>query len=200
MNTSPASQPLYGLVAEFDDPEKILEAVRKAKTAGYREIEAFSPFPIHGMAEALDIHDWRVPWLIFLCGLMGTGAGYSLEYITSTPIVDHLPRFVRLMSGVNEMSYPMNVGGRPFHSWPNFIPVAFETTILFASLGATLGMLFLNGLPRPHHPIFNAPRFELASQDKFVLLVEAADPKFEYETTWSFLQSLGPDVISEVEQ
>lgn len=190
---------VYGLVAEFDDPDKILEAVKKTTEAGYRQIDAYSPFPIHGMPEALGIHDWRVPWLIFLCGLTGTCFGYGLEYMTSTPIVDHLPRFIRLMSGVNEMSFPMNIGGRPFHSWPNFIPPAFETTILFASLGATLGMIFLNGLPRPHHPIFNAPRFELASQNKFILCIEAEDPRFDYENTWAFLLSLGPDLVSEVE-
>ncbi len=197
---SQSNSSIYGLVAEFDDPDKILEAVTKMKAAGYRQIDAYSPFPIHGMTDALDCHDPKVPWLIFIMGIAGTFAGYSLEYMTSTPVLDHLPRFIRLLPGVNEMSYPMNIGGRPFHSWPNFIPVAFETTILFAALGAVVGMLLLNGLPRPHHPIFNAPRFELASQDKFILCVEAADPNFSYEDTWQFLQSLGPDIVSEVER
>jgi Protein of unknown function (DUF3341) len=189
---------LYGLAAEFDDPDKILEAVHKMKAAGYRQMDAYTPFPVHGMTEALDCHDPKVPWIVFLMGIFGTVNGYMLEYTTSTPVLDHLPRFVRNLPGMNEMSYPMNIGGRPFHSWPNFIPVAFETTILFAALGAVVGMLLLNGLPRPYHSIFNAPRFELVSQDKFLLCIEAADPKFDYEATWQFLQSLGPDLVSEV--
>lgn len=191
---------IYGLVAEFEDPDVLVEAVKKTKDAGYREVEAYSPFPIHGLSDALGGHDWRVPWIIFICGVIGTCAGYSLEYITSTPILDHLPRFVRMLPGVNEMSYPMNIGGKPFHSWPNFIPPAYETTILLASFGAVIGMLALNGLPRPHHSIFNAPNFERASQDKFFLCIEAADPNFDYENTWQFLQSLGPDVVSECER
>jgi len=190
---------IYGLVAEFTDPDQILEAAKKARDAGYRKMEAYTPFPIHGLAEALEIHDWRVPWLIFICGLIGTCLGYGLEYSTSTPILDHLPRFIRMLPTMNEMSYPLNVGGKPFHSWPTFVPVAFETTILFASLSAFIGMLLLNGLPRPYHSIFNAPNFERASQDRFFLCVEAVDPKFDYETTWQFLQSLGPEAVAEVE-
>ena len=120
--STPMNSSLYGLAAEFDDPEKILEAVHKMKAAGYRQMDAYTPFPVHGMTDALDCHDPKVPWIVFLMGIFGTVNGYMLEYTTSTPVLDHLPRFVRNLPGMNEMSYPMNIGGRPFHSWPNFIP------------------------------------------------------------------------------
>jgi len=175
------STTLYGLVAEFDDPQDLLRAVEATREAGFRKMEAYTPFPIHGMAEALDFEDFRVPWLIFLAGCAGAVTGLALE--TYTSVID----------------YPWNVGGKPFFSWPQFIPVIFELTILFAAGAAVLGMLGLNGLPRLHHPIFNAPRFDRASQDRFFLCIEARDGMFDRERTEDFLLNLGPQRVSEVE-
>ena len=199
-----ASSTLYGLVAEFEDPDVLVAAAEKVRTAGYRKIDAYTPFPVHGLAEALDFHDWRIPWLIFICGCTGAFAGYMLEFTTATPVFQLLPeglaRIIRHLPMMNEMSYPLNVGGRPFHSWPTFIPAAYEMTILFSAFGAFFGMLGLSKLPQPHHEIFNAPRFELASQDRFFLCIEAVDPKFDYENTWELLQGLGAESVSEVER
>jgi hypothetical protein len=172
---------LYGLVAEFKDPEDILQAAKRVREAGYRRMDAYTPFPVHGMDEAIAFEDNRVPWTIFICGLLGAAGGYFLQYYISV------------------MDFPINSGGRPYHSWPAFIPVTFECTILLASFGAFIGMLAYNGLPKPYHPIFNAPRFELASQDRFFLCIEAADPKFDREETERFLESLKPQLVSAVE-
>jgi hypothetical protein len=173
---------LYGLVAEFKDPEDILRAAKRAHEAGYRRMDAYTPFPVHGLDEAIAFEDNRVPWTIFLCGLLGAAGGYLLQYYVSV------------------MDFPINSGGRPYHSWPAFIPVTFECTILLASFGAFFGMLAYNGLPKPYHPVFNAPRFELASQDRFFLCIEAADPKFDREETERFLESLNPQLVSAVEE
>lgn len=172
---------LYGLVAEFKDPEDILQAAKRVREAGYRRMDAYTPFPVHGLDEAIAFEDNRVPWTIFICGLLGAAGGYFLQYYISV------------------MDFPINSGGRPYHSWPAFIPVTFECTILLASFGAFIGMLAYNGLPKPYHPIFNTPRFELASQDRFFLCVEAADPKFDREETERFLESLKPQLVSAVE-
>lgn len=193
----------YGIIAEFSDAEQILHAAERAKEEGYRIMDAYTPFPVHGLDEALDFHDWRVPWFIFLAGIVGATAGYSLQLSTATPLLEPLLKKMIPITGdvvVRNMPYPMNVGGRPFHSWPSFIPVTFELTILFAALTAFLGTLLLNGLPRPHHPVFNAKNFDRASQDKFFLCIEASDPKFNVETTAAFLRSLGADEVSEVEE
>lgn len=199
---TPTDTDIYGLVAEFKEPEEILAAVKRAKADGYRLVEAYTPFPVHGMYEALEIEDPKIPWTIFIAGVLGATVGYGLQYVVNVPVFDHLPpflRFIRELPTMNEMSYPVNVGGKPFHSWPNFIPIAYETTILFAAIGAFLGVLIYNGLPRPYHPIFNAPRFDLASQDRFFLCIQATDPNFDYENTWQYLQSLGPENVAEVE-
>lgn len=172
---------LYGLIAEFNDPNDLLRAAKAVRAAGYRKIDAYSPFPIHGLAEELHFDDWRLPWGIFLAGIIGAATGLGLQYYTS--VID----------------YPWNVGGKPNFSWPQFIPIIFELTILVASLFAVFGMIVLNGLPRLHHPIFNAPRFERASQDLFFLCVEAADGLFDREGTEEFLRNLGPQRVSEVE-
>lgn len=177
-----AESPIYGLVAEFSDPESLLQAAERTRDAGYRRIDAYSPFPVHGLAEAIGFKDNWLPWVIFLAGVTGTIAGFALQIYALA------------------IDYPHNVGGRPLISWPAFIPVSFETTILLASFGAVIGMLGLNGLPRPHHPIFNTPRFELASQDRFFLCIEATDPLFDIERTEQFLESLGPDAVSIVEK
>jgi hypothetical protein len=169
-------------MAEFSDPQAVVAAARKVHEAGYRKVDAFSPYPMEALSEALDLPHSRLPLLVLLGGVAGLGAGYGLEYWASV------------------IEYPMNIGGKPFHSWPAFIPPAFETTILFAALTAVLGMLALNGLPEPYHPVFNVPTFALATKDRFFICIEASDPRFDPDRTWSFLLSLGPRVVSEVDQ
>jgi len=173
---------LYGLVAEFDDPHEILHAALAARAAGYRRMETYTPFPVHGMPEALEFDDWRLPWLIFIAGITGGFTGLALQTYVSV------------------LEYPWNVGGKPFFSWPQFIPITFELTILFASGACVIGMLGLNGLPRLHHPIFNTPRFDRASQDRFFLCIEERDGMFDRERTAEFLRNLGPQYVSEVEK
>jgi hypothetical protein len=173
---------VYGMVAEFSDPEEIVVAAHKAREAGYRKMDAYTPFPVHGLSEAIGFQDNLVPWLIFIGGLLGAGIGYGLQVY------------------LNVVEYPMNVGGRPLVPWPAFLPVTFECTVLsaafFAVFGAIIGM---NGLPKPYHPIFNAPNFDLASQDRFFLCIESNDTQFDLEETRHFLQSLGPENVAEVE-
>lgn len=170
-----ASTPgLYGLMAEFDSAQALLDAAERTRKAGYHHTDAYSPMPIHGLAEALGFHDRRLSPMVLAGGITGALAGYGLQYWTQ--VID----------------FPMNIGGRPYHSWVSFIPPTFETTILFAAFTAGLGMLALNGLPRPYHPVFNARRFNLATQDKFFLAIEAADPQFDPDGTRAFLQSLDP--------
>ena len=148
------SAALYGLMAEFENPQDLVEATRRARDAGYTRLDAYSPYPIEALAEALDIHDRKLQAVVLGGGILGGLAGYALCYWTSV------------------IEYPLNVGGKPFHSAPAFIIPTFETTILFAAFAAVLGMLGLNGLPMPYHPVFNAPRFALASRDRFFLCIE----------------------------
>jgi hypothetical protein len=173
---------LYGLLAEFESPDALVTASRRAVQAGYRELDAYTPFPIEELHEALGIHRTRVPLLVLLGGLAGAVGGYGLQYWAST------------------IAYPLNVGGRPLHSWVSFIVPTFETTVLFAALAAVFGMLALNKLPRPYHPIFNAPRFALATRDRFFLCIEARDPKFDLQATREFLESFAPREVTEVEE
>jgi hypothetical protein len=173
--------PIYGLMAEFPDPGSVVAAARRVREAGYRKVDAFSPYPIEELSEALDFHRSKLPLLVLMGGAAGLVGGYGLQYWVS--VID----------------YPLNIGGRPFHSWVAFIPPTFETTILLAALTAVLGMLALNGLPEPYHPVFNVPRFALASKDRFFICIEATDPKFDHDETWRFLVSLGPRVVSEVD-
>ncbi|HWP65865.1 MAG TPA: DUF3341 domain-containing protein [Candidatus Limnocylindria bacterium] len=172
---------LYGLLAEFDDPTALVQAVRATRAAGYRKVDAFTPFPIEEVIEALEIHEKRLPMLVLLGGILGGLAGYALCYWTS--VID----------------YPINVGGRPLHSWPAFIPPTFETTVLGASFAAVLGMLVLNGLPRPHHPLFAVPRFALSTNDRFFLCIRSTDPLFDRDDTRRFLERLVPRQVSEVD-
>jgi hypothetical protein len=152
--------PIYGILAEFDNPEDLVEAARQARQAGYRKMDAYTPFPVEGLNEALDLGRTWVPLLVLIGGLIGAAVGYFLQYYIS--VID----------------YPINIGGRPLHSWPAFIPVTFEMTVLVAGLFAVLGMLALNGLPMPYHPVFNVRSFSLATHDRFFLCIEAGDPKF----------------------
>jgi len=171
---------LYGLVAEFDNPTALVAAANAARLEGYRQLDAYSPIPIEELHDAIGFHHTRLPLIVLIGGLVGGLGGYALQYWASVS------------------AYPLNVGGRPFHSWPQFIPVTFETTILGAALAAVLGMLALNGLPMPYHPIFNAPRFALASRNRFFLCIEARDPKFDRDATQRFLEGLEPRGVSEV--
>ncbi|HXG11836.1 MAG TPA: DUF3341 domain-containing protein [Gemmataceae bacterium] len=172
--------PIYGLLAEFEKPADLLRAAEAARQAGYRKIDAYSPFPIEGLAEALGFHRTGLPLVVFLGGLVGCIAGFFLQYYAAV------------------ISYPINVGGRPLNSWPAFIPVTFELTVLIAALTAVLAVLGLNGLPMPYHPLFNVPRFALATRDRFFLCIEATDPRFDREATRQFLAGLWPREVSEV--
>ena len=173
---------IYGLMAEFDNPNGLVEATRAARDAGFTKLDAYSPYPIEALGEALDIHDRKLPFVVLIGGIVGGLLGYALCYWTSV------------------IEYPLNVGGKPFNSVPAFIVPTFETTILFAAFAAVFGMLALNGLPMPYHPVFNAPRFALASRDRFFLCIESKDPKFNHDETWAFLTKLGPLVVMDVEE
>jgi len=170
----------YGLLAEFDSATAIVNAAREARDAGYVKVDAYTPFPIHELDDALRLPRTKLPWIVLAGGLSGMLAGFGLQYWASA------------------IAYPMNVGGRPYASWPAFVVPAYETTILFASITAVVAMILLNGLPQPYPPIFNAPTFSNASADRFFLCVEAADPKFDMGATRKFLQGLKPVEVSDV--
>lgn len=172
--------PIYGLLAEFETPKQLVRAAGRAHKEGYHRMDAYTPYPVEGLAEELGFRHPRVP-LITLCGgILGCLGGFFMQY------------------WVAAVEYPLNVGGRPFNSWPAFIPVTFELTILGAALAAVLGMLGMNGLPMPYHPLFHVPRFALATRDRFFLCVEATDPKFDRQATRRFLESLGAREVYEV--
>jgi hypothetical protein len=173
---------LYGLVAEFESPTALVHAANKAREAGYRRMDAYSPIPIEELHRALGLPDTKLPWIVLGGGVTGAVAGYGLQYWAST------------------IAYPFNIGGRPLHSWPSFIVPTFETTILFSAAAAVLGMILLNGLPMPYHPIFNAKRFAMASRDRFFLCIESDDPKFQAHDTRRFLESLGAREVNDVER
>jgi hypothetical protein len=168
-------------MAEFEGPTDLLDAAQRTYNEGYRRLDAYSPFPVQGLAEAIGFQRTRLPLIVLLGGIAGGLGGYFLQYWTST------------------IDYPLNIGGRPLHSWPSFIPVTFELTVLVAALAAVLGMLALNGLPMPHHPVFNVPAFELATRNHFFLCIEATDPKFDGVETRRFLESLKPRSVFAVE-
>lgn len=183
----PAARPphgrrkLYGLLAEFDGPQRLQAAVERARDAGYRAMDAYTPFPVEGVAEALGARGRLLPPVALAGGLAGMAGGYFLQYYASV------------------VAYPLDVGGRPFHSWPAFVPITFELTILGAALATVLGMLALNGLPMPYHPLFNVPEFELASRSRFFLCIEARDARFDPTETRRFLESLAPRRVFDVE-
>ena len=174
--------PLYGLMAEFEQPEQLLEATRRAYEAGYRKMDAYSPFPVEGLAEALGRKHTAIPFLVLAGGILGGMGGYFMQWYATT------------------IHYPLNVGGRPLHSWPAYIPITFELTVLTAAAFALVGMLSLNRLPQPHHSVFNAPGFWRASQDRFFLAVEVVDPLFDVARTRAFLEGLHAIKVMEVEE
>lgn len=179
--TASRTLPIYGLIAEFGSRRQLIDAVRKTRAAGYTRMEAYTPYPIEELNEALGHHRSRLPLLVLLGGIFGALAGFGLQYWVSV------------------IAYPVNVGGRPPNSWIAFIPVTFETTILFAAFAAVLGMLALNRLPMPYHPVFGVERFKLVSRDRYFLALDARDPLFDEEATRGFLHSLAPTEVNRLD-
>lgn len=171
---------IYGLMAEFEDVNDAIVAARRTYAAGYRKIDAYAPFPVEELTEAIGFHGNGVALVCLVGGLLGGTAAYVLQW------------------WINTISYPINIGGRPFHSWPSFIIVTFEMTILFAGLSAVFGMLSLNGLPMPYHPVFNVPQFEAASRDRFFLVIFSSDKNYDATRTREFLEGLNPVSVAEV--
>lgn len=172
---------IHGIMGEFHSPDEVVEAALQVHSAGYTRVEAFSPYPIEELAEALGLPRSQLPRIVLAGGIFGFLVGWGLQYWAAV------------------VEYPMNIGGRPLFSWPAFIVPAYETTILFAAFGAVFGMLALNGLPRPYHPVFNVPSFALATRDRFFICIESRDPKFDREGTRRFFESIGARAVSEVE-
>jgi hypothetical protein len=171
---------VFGLMAEFDNVNDAIIAARRTYGAGYRKLDAYSPFPVEELSEAIGFHKNGVALICLIGGLLGCTAAYTLQW------------------WINTISYPINIGGRPLHSWPSFVIVTFEMTILFSGLSAVFGMLALNGLPMPYHPVFNVPRFELASKDRFFLVVFSSDKNYDAVRTRQFLEGLNPISVAEV--
>jgi hypothetical protein len=171
---------IYGVMAEFTTPEQILRAAHDAVQAGYTQLDAYTPYAVEGLSAELGMKRSRVPMIVLMGGLVGAASGYFMQYWSMA------------------VDYPINVGGRPFNSWPAFIPITFEVMVLIASFSAFIGMLFLNGLPRLYRPVFHVPAFARATQDRFFLCIEASDPRFDRDATTAFLAGLGPNDVMEV--
>lgn len=175
------AHPLYGVMAEFDSPSELVAAAHHTYAAGYRRINGYSPFPIEELSEAIGFTRTSLPLIVLLGGIAGGIAGYLMQY------------------WMEVINYPLNVGGKPYNSWPAFVPITFECTVLCASFAAVLGMLALNKLPQPYHPVFNAPNFALATRDRFFLVIEANDQKFQHDEVVQFLKALGAKDVNDVE-
>src|SRR5262245_34030758 len=172
---------LYGVMAQFDSPSQLVAAARETYGAGYRQINGYSPFPIEELTEAIGFRHTALPVIVLIGGIVGGLGGFFMQY------------------WMEVIDYPLNVGGKPFNSWPAFIPITFECTVLVAAFSAVLGMLFLNKLPQPYHPVFNAPNFALATRDRFFLVVEANDPKYNHDSVVHLLQCLNAMDVIDVE-
>jgi len=175
-------EPLYGLLAEFKEPEKLVEVAKRAREKGYRLMDGFSPYPVEGLPEALGSHRTKIPAIALTGALIGALGGYFMLYSSAVAF------------------YPINVAGRPLHSWPMFIPITFELTILFSGLFTAMGMLALNGLPKPHHPLFEVPQFSLATDDRFFFCIQANDPLFDRDKCREFLNEFEPVGVYEVDE
>jgi hypothetical protein len=176
-----STPPMYGVMAEFDNPSDLVAAARQVYQLGYRRINGYSPYPIEELWEAIGFHKTGLPVIVFLGGVLGGLGGFFMQYY------------------IEVLRYPLNVGGKPFNSWPAFIPITFECTVLCAAFAAVLGMLALNKLPQPYHPVFNAPNFAMATRDRFVLVIEASDRKYRHDEVVNLLRSLGPSDVIDVE-
>jgi len=171
---------VHGVMGEFETPEQLVSAAKRTREAGYKHVEAYTPFPIEGLSESIGFRWTAVPLITLIGGITGAITGFGLQYWCSA------------------ITYPLNIGGRPLNSWPAFIPVTFELTVLFSAISAVVGMIALNKLPQPHHPVFNVDRFAHASTDRFFLCIEARDPKFNLAESARFLQELNAKHVSEV--
>ena len=172
--------PIFGLMAEFENVNDAIVAARRTYAAGYRKLDAYSPFPVEELSEAIGFHKNGVALICLIGGLLGGTAAFTLQW------------------WINNVSYPLNIGGRPLNSWPSFIIVTFEMTILFSGLSAVFGMLALNGLPMPYHPVFNVPRFEQVTRDKFFIVIFSSDKNYDVIGTRQFLEGLGATMVAEV--
>ena len=177
----PTRPPTYGLMAEFDNPTDAVAAARRVHEEGYTKIDAFSPYPVEELSEAIGVHSTKMSLIVLIGGVLGGTLGFLMQVY------------------IEVFDFPINVGGKPYYSWPAFVPITFECTVLGAALFAVFGMFALNGLPEPYHPVFNAPNFALASRDRFFLLVESRDEAYDREQTAAFLRSLGPREVTDVE-
>jgi hypothetical protein len=174
------AKPIYGVTAEFDNPTALVNAARAAREKGYRKMEAYSPFPIEELHDVLHLHRNKLALIVLIGGVLGLLTAWVMQYY------------------VTVIEFPINVGGRPLNSWPAYIIIMFELTILFAAISCVLGLLALCGLPMPYHPMFNVPRFATASRNRFFLCIEATDPLFDHDKTAEFLETLEPKEVSEV--
>ena len=172
---------LYGIMGEFNNPSDLVAAARRTYEAGYRRINGYSPYPIEELSEAIGFTRSSLPLIVLIGGILGGLGGFFMQY------------------WMEVIDYPLNVGGKPYNSWPAFIPITFECTVLLAAFAAVLGMLVLNKLPQPYHPVFNAPNFALATRDRFFLVIEANDPRFSHDETTHFLNTVGASNVSDVE-
>lgn len=171
---------IYGVMAEFDNPTSLVNATRAVREQGYRKLDAYTPYPIEELNDVLHLHRNKLPLIVLIGGLLGGLTGYLMQYF------------------ITVIYFPINVGGRPLHSWPSYIIITFELTILFGAIASVLGLLGLCGLPMPYHPVFNVPRFSAATRDRFFLCIEAEDPLFDVEKTSGFLSNLEAKEVSEV--